>query len=458
MSDAGPAAVPRIFWIALVAGAAASSAVIVGIATQWLIVGSVSDGWWYRYAQPFSIHPLIVGALVTAAAIALLRLPAPAPGRPEWALVACWLAAALALQAFLLSVNATPFETVFVSDGANSFYSVTQKQDPETVLRAFNRVRRESALHAQSNMPGKVMLLYALQLITTRTDILPWLLVVLSNVGGLLMYLFVRAVVGDRTTALYSMVLYLFLPAKLVFFPLMNTVTPVFLLCSLCVLMAWLRSRRVVYAVLLGVALYGLAFFEPLPLVTGLVFAALTLRAVARGELSVQQFVLHTALMTVTFVATAEVVRLMSGFDLVGAFRGISAHAAEFNATEGRRYSTWVWVNLWEFVFAAGPCQVVLFAAALAAGLIGSRTARQRFTDPVTVLCISSLAVLLVTDLIGVNRGEIVRLWIFLAGFFQIPAAYVCAKLQHPAAISIVVAASILQAAVATSMIGFIVP
>lgn len=64
----------------------------------------------------------------------------------------------------------------------------------------------------------------------------------------------------------------------------------------------------------------------------------------------------------------------------------------------------------------------------------------------------------LVTDLIGLNRGEVIRLWIFLACFFQIPAAYVCARLNRRAAMVLVVGTTVLQVALGTSMIGFIIP
>ena len=60
----------------------------------------------------------------------------------------------------------------------------------------------------------------------------------------------------------------------------MNTVTPVVTLITACVLVRWLASGNPVYAGLLGVALYLLVFFEPLPLAMGLLFAALLIRAV----------------------------------------------------------------------------------------------------------------------------------------------------------------------------------
>jgi hypothetical protein len=65
---------------------------------------------------------------------------------------------------------------------------------------------------------------------------------------------------------------------------------------------------------------------------------------------------------------------------------------------------------------------------------------------------------LLATDLLGINRGEVTRLWIFLACFFQIPAAYACARLNSRVALALVLGTTLLQTALGTAMIGFIVP
>ena len=58
------------------------------------------------------------------------------------------------------------------------------------------------------------MLLYALELISNDPTILSWLLLAVSNLGGLLLYLFVRDLFGDRRIALYALVLYLFVPGS----------------------------------------------------------------------------------------------------------------------------------------------------------------------------------------------------------------------------------------------------
>ena len=165
--------------------------------------------------------------------------------------LALWIALATAAHVVIRSHAPFTLEQVFVSAGANAFYTVAKEHEPSDVLRRFNRVREHGPLHVQSNMPGKVLLVEALQAVTTRTGVLPWLLVAISNLGAVLMYLFVRDLFEDRRAALFSAALYLFVPARIFFFPLMNTVTPLLILGGACLLLRWLRTGHTRYAVLL---------------------------------------------------------------------------------------------------------------------------------------------------------------------------------------------------------------
>ena len=99
---------------------------------------------------------------------------------------------------------------------------------------------------------------------------LPWLVVVVSNLGALLMYAFVKDLFGDRRVAVYLSILYLFVPAKLFFFPLMNSITPVAVLVGVSLGFRWLSNWSWVYAALVGIAAYGLLLYEPLSLAIGL--------------------------------------------------------------------------------------------------------------------------------------------------------------------------------------------
>ena len=61
-------------------------------------------------------------------------------------------------------------------------------------------------------------------------------------------------------------------------------------------------------------------------------------------------------------------------------------------------------------------------------------------------------------DAVGINRGEVVRLWIFLACFWQIPAAYVCGRLNSRTAFTLVLIMTLLQDVLGSSMLAFIEP
>jgi hypothetical protein len=447
-----------ILWISLVLGSALSLVTCYRLATRSIVLGSREGGWVYPYVQPFDVRSVAVFLLVSLLACGLVAAPNAVTRRREWLLVLFWITVAVGLQGLLRSLTRYSFETIFISDGANAFYGVAGHYIPSTVLGDFDRVRAYWPLHAQSNMPGKLMLVYALKYVSRRPDVLAWLVVVVSNLGGVLMYLFVRDLFADRRIALFSLVLYLFVPAKLFFFPLLNTATPVVVLACACLVLRWLLTGNAVYAALLGIALYGLVFYEPLPLVMGLLFAALAARALLLTNISWRQLLLHSSVAVITFFTTYAAIYFWVGFDLINAFRQIGAHAVEFNVSAARPYSIWVRENLLEFLFGVGLCQAVVFWAALGDGLWRADSWHSRLTQPITVVCLGLAGVLLATDLIGINRGEVIRLWIFLACFFQIPTAYVCARLDNRAAMALVLTTTLLQSAIGTSMIGFIVP
>jgi hypothetical protein len=450
----------RWLWLFILLGTVFSLLVSYQIATQSLILGSLPGGWTYRYAARFTSQPIGAALLVGGISVALLLLTrgiARAGRLRQWLIVAVWIVAATPLQAVMRSLTAVDFETIFVSEAANSFYSVTREYGARKVLAEFNELRETWPWHAQSNMPGKLMLLYALQLISKSPVVLPWIIVVISNLGGALIYIFTRDLLGDCRVALFSLALYLFVPAKLFFFPLMNTVTPILAVGCAWLLLKMLQKRQRRYAALLGVAVYGIVFFEPLALVMGLLFAGFIARALWLGAISRAELWAQLGVGFVAFATTYAAMYLWFGFELVAALRRVAMHAVEFNVQNARPYGVWVEANLREFVVGMGVCQAFAFGAAVLDGLRGPGEWQARLTRPVTVLCLGLLAVVAVTDLMGVNRGEVIRLWIFLACMFQIPTAYVCASFEGNSAIVLVLACTVLQAALGATLIGFIV-
>jgi methylthioxylose transferase len=452
-------------WVwAAAAFALAGSAAIAGRA---LVIGSREGNWYYRYREPADGHwPATLVVVVVGLAVALelswssLRggsLERPSGALTEWTTLLGWCLLAGVVQALIRSLGSFRMGEIFASDAPNSFYSVARDHDVRTILRDFETLRPSWPLHAQSNLPGKLVLVRVLMWISRRPEVLAWLTIVLSNLGGLLLYRLVRDVFADRYLAGLSAILYLFLPARLFFFPLLNTVTPVVVLAGACLLMRWLDGGRLAYAVLLGVLVYVLVLFEPTALVVGLLFAVLIARALARGDITPRTAFAQVAIGAGAFAATYAAMSSYFGFDLVSAFRHVATDAMSFNLSTHRPYSIWLRQNLLDFLLGVGFGPAVLFAAALVDGIAWLRSGT-RAAGPIFLWCAAVLAMVGVIDLLGLNRGEAIRLWIFLACLVQVAAAHVCRRLDHRAAFLSVLVTTLLEDVVACSRVAFVVP
>lgn len=447
----------RLLWTGIVTGTIAAIIACGGVAAKAVVLGSAEGGWTYDYIRDIPSQTAVVILIVGMAIGAAVRWLTPSQeARGEWMVVIAWLVLATLCQALLVRVAPFTLEEIFRSDVANSFYAVTQRYRADSVLEWFAELRGHWPLHAHSNMPGKLMLLYALELVSNDPVVLPWLLLAISNLGAVLLYLLVRDLFADRHLALYALVLYLFVPAKLFFFPLMNTVTPVAALACMLMFERWVQRPNLWYGSVAAVSLYVLVFFEPIPLVIGALIALLLARVLFRGDIPLKTLSSQGLLVIVMFFGVIALVREVFDFDLVGAFRQVATAAAEFNVIDNRPYLVWVRRNLVEFAFGVGVCQAVLFWFAAADGW--RSRAGSFLNQPIALLSVGLIAMLLALDLAGINRGEVIRLWIFLACLFQVPAAYVCVRLRSRAAFAVVLVLTIVQSALAKATIGFVVP
>ncbi len=443
----------RALWTLLLAGLAVSLVVSVRLSTMSLVLGSEEGRWVYPYLAGFTRHAALVTTRVLVIAGLMAALPLGLVRRWQWPVVIAWLVVGFGLQAELRSLTRYSVQQMFESDGSNGFYTPTTQYRLDTLLRDGDRIRPTLPVHARSNMPGKLALVYGLEQVSSDPSVLPWLIIACSNLGGLLLYLFVRDLLADRVTALVALILYLFVPAKLYFFPVMNTVTPIVALLFMLVWLRWLQYQQARWAAAAGVLLYGLVFFEPLPLVLGLLLATLIVWAIAIGHLSWRTLVRHLPFGILGSLAVDAIMRAGMDFNLVRTLGGLMSDAVTFNETAQRPYGIWVVQNLFDFGFGMGVTQAVLLAAPIALAV----RARQ-WTAPEFVFTAALAAVVLATDLLGVNRGEVPRLWIFLACLCQVPAAIVCARLESRAALMLVLGTSIIQGALGTAMMGFATP
>ncbi|GHJ44722.1 hypothetical protein Cs7R123_20640 [Catellatospora sp. TT07R-123] len=439
----------RLLHRALLGGAVLTLAAAVLFAVQVLPVGSRAGRWIYPYIAAFSGWQLWPAAVALVAVLGLLRVTGRL--RP-WAQVGVWLVAAVPLQLLMRVYDDASLAALVGSDRANSFHTPSLTYPAYDFISRYMDLVPELPAHARTNMPGKTLLYHLLGAVTTDPGTQGVLVVAVSSLTGLLAYAVARELFGDHRTAVYAMVLVLLVPGRLWFLPILNTVSPVPILLALWLHLRFLRTKSWPWAVSLGLALYLTFLFEPLPLVLGLAFAGTAALALHRRACDWYDLLRLVSLTLAAFAAAYLGMRAVFGYDLFVNLHYVLADANEFNVRAGRPYQVWVWRNLWDFALCAG------LAATVVSGAAGWDALRRGLARPVAVVTVCAFAVLAFLDLVGVNRGETIRLWIFLAVFFQLTVAWWCARSPRVWPFALLVGATLVQSALGMALIAFVRP
>jgi hypothetical protein len=421
--------------------------------------GSEAGNFGYPFGQAPSLAMMVVGVAVLAVVLATVRFSVPRLRTHERAVIGLWLVVAFAAHLALAQLAFAPLSQVVESEPANGFYAVSQRHSAGELLARHDELVLTFPMHVRANLPGKTLFYEGLGLITGSTSGLAYLIILISNLGGVLVYRLAKQWFDDPHTAFYAMVLYLFLPARVYFFPLLNTVSPVLMLLVFWLVTRHVQSRRTGDALLAGVALYALVIFEPLPLAAMPLLGALLANAVARGRLTRAGVLTGVGWIAAGFGLVYVGMRLAFGFDLVSGFEYMLADAQAFNVRAQRPYAVWVAHNLKDFFLNMGLAQSAVFIAFTISAVRAfiSSPATSRFS-PDVLLPVSFLAVLIVLDLAGINRGETVRLWIFLGVLMQVLVARACAIWSERRLFVPVLSVSIVQTAVCITIVAWIIP
>ena len=158
----------------------------------------------------------------------------------------------------------------------------------------------------------------------------------------------------------------------------------------------------------------------------------------------------------------------MFNYNAIDNFILLLKDAADFNVHANRTYIIWIFQNLKNFFINAGVVQSVVFLSFLMVifGKLFSiikeksknipKKINKHILDPGVFIALAFSLNLIIVDLIGITRGEIIRLWIFLTVFVQITVAYVCVKKLDKLSFKIILLSSILQILVTIRMVGFL--
>ncbi len=453
-----PRSVPPLVAGGVAAGVGLTLLLVQGLAARRTVIGSHRGRWVHPYLREFSPELLWPWALVLGAALALLWLTRRTLERHETSSLLAWMAFAPLAQLTLRAFARVPLASLVLSDRANGFYSPTLRWSALELISRYAATVPELPTHAHHNMPGKILLYHLLRVVSDSPLVLALLVIGVANLGALLLYAIARDSLGDRRAALYALILYLFVPGTLFFLPILNVVSPLPVLLCLWLGVRWLAAPHPGLAAALGVGLYAAVFFDPLPLALGLVFLALLAAALTQRRIRGRDAAALAGLALAGFGAAHAAMRACFGFDLLAMLAYVMGEARHFNALVLRPYGVWVVQNLFDFATGAGVATVVLLGVGVAESLRGRAPLRARLARPEAVATLSTAVILTLLDLLGVNRGETVRLWIFLAGFAQIVPAWLCARTDATWPFACVLGATLLQGAVGAAMVGFALP
>jgi hypothetical protein len=428
---------------------------------RWILFGSFPGRWFHPYVTPGApaLAPfLLLAPLLAAATVASERLVRT----HEKLVLAAWLVLAFAVQLYLHSLDHYSLARIIVSDGSNSFYNAALAHRPAELLRDFVALAPSLPLHARTNLPGKIIFYDFVLFLSHRPEVVAWIVIAISNLGAVLTYAVAEKLFHDRRASLYALILYLFIPAKTFFLAITNVLSPLFILLPLLAFLEYLDTRRVLALHVLGVTLYATVVWELTVLVMGVLFVALLWRAWSRGEIGRRELVAIAVHTTAAFLLAHLVLATLFGFDLVDALAYVIRDSERFNREQQRSYAIWVVHNMKEFLVNTGLLQSLLFAVVLVRSAVRWRHAggglARLLADPLDALAWSILVTLVITDLLGINRGEATRHWIFLAGFIQLVVARACTTQFSTTTFHLVLAATVLQTVATISLVAFVIP
>ncbi|NQT52012.1 hypothetical protein HQ576_08175 [bacterium] len=245
------------------------------------------------------------------------------------------------------------------------------------------------------------------------------LFIAVASLAPLLAFVATRRI-WPLEAALAAAALTALVPGTYLFSPSIDQAYPTLtlLLCWLTVAMLASHRRRWLWGAALGVAFYAALFVHVGYGLVGGIIALMALLlwrtrqpAVALGAL-VKAHARPMAAAAAAFLALALAMRLAFGYQTFRVIALCLRNNARFNAQVGRTWWPWVGVVPFEFALSLGFALALLVAGAWLAEVgscVRSRALRGR-----SAALLAVVAVMLALALLGINRGETARLWLFL--------------------------------------------
>lgn len=430
------------------------------VLTENFIFGSTKGNWEYRYFKDITPIPLWQTIII----IVLLGLSIFIGNKlinshETLSLIGCFVLVVIT-QILIRNIYPIPMEAIVQSDRANGFYSTAMEYSAIELLTQYQTLASDFSMHVRANLPGKILLFELFQLFTISPKIMSYLIVGFSTLGAFLIYGICNKLFLDKKAAFYAFMLYTLIPGKLFFFPILNTVTPVFMLLCIYLFIIYFERKNFLFLWLLGGALFMLVLFDPSPLVVGIVFIGIMLHAIREKKLALKDIWPITVIPLLAFLCIYILLSVFFSFDLIRSFQFILNDAVKFNLESQRGYRAWFGQNIKEFFYSGGTPIMLIFIYRISQILLEWKTLFKKIHwSSENIFILSLLMTFSAVVLLGINRGETSRLWIYLAVLFQIPSALFIAKIPQSLVPFFIVAIMLtIQTIVALQRVGFVLP
>jgi len=435
------------------------------IAIKFIEFGSESGGSIYVYYNNFTIKPIVIFLFIFPYLVFFTYLSIKYIGKNEIQVLILWLIIGFIIQLIIRYDYLHSFEHLITSEEYTSFYTATYDHSVKELLSNYESIADTLPKHAKSNMLGKVLFFYLLRVFTSSPKIMGLLIMILSNIGGILIYFISKLLFNHKKIALYSLILYFFIPAKIFHFPVLNTVTPVFALLPLFLMIKYLETLKKLYLIFLGISFYVLFIFEPLPFYTGILFLSIVIYYLYMKRIQIRHLIYLIGYTVVVTIMTFFIFLWIFKYNALNNFIYVVNDAIKFNVLTERKYDIWVVQNLKDFFINVGFLQSIIFFVFLSNIFYGIIAKIKRYNcfkkvvqfifKPAILLTLSVFLIIFILDLVCVDRGEVSRVWIFIMVFFPIIVAHYCVKRKNSLAFYIVLLGSVLQSVVTMSMVWF---
>jgi len=372
--------------------------------------------------------------------------------RPPARLLIATFAWVTLLQWMLHLLAPFSLKQVILNPNADSFYQLPDILSVRTYLAHFLDVSGKLPLHAATNMPGKGLFFYVLRFFGKWPTVFALVVLLVSNLGGFFVHALAFRLSGSPRGAFYAAVLYWLHPAKIFFLPLLNTVTPVLLLANLWLLLKCIDSPKLIWIFCTGVSLYALFLFELLPLGCGLFHVFFLGHGIWSKKRSFRETIRIAAGIVASFTLSLFLFWLLTGLQIIRVSFELIKNNSVYYQTNSP--PLWYFRNIGDLAVGIGCGTCVALVLCLAWQIKNGAWSKLRsLTTAYAAIFVLTLVIL---EIMGVTRAEILRLWIFLVCMAFPFLGPMFARIGKPAFFRSIVMVNLAQTTIALSCVGFI--